>query len=75
MFFDLTLSKKRVEVFHNKYDDLDTSINISCIKRNNVITCQYMTQAQRTGKTSRVAKDVSANYKVQPAINMLRRNE
>ena len=38
MFFDLTLSKKRVEVFHIKYDDLDTSINISCIKRNNVIT-------------------------------------
>ena len=31
MFFDLTLSKERVEVFHFKYDDLDTSINISRI--------------------------------------------
>ena len=55
MFFDLTLSKKRVEVFHIKYDDLDTSINISCIKRNNVITCQNMKQAQRTRKTRVVA--------------------
>lgn len=55
MFFDLTLSKKRVEVFHIKYNDLDTSINISCIKRNNVITCQYMKQAQRTRKTRVVA--------------------
>lgn len=50
MFFDLTLSKERVEVFHIKYDDLDTSINISRIKRNNVITCQYMKQAQRAEK-------------------------
>jgi len=65
MFFDLTLSKKRVEVFHIKYDDLDRSINISCIKRNNVIRRQYMKQAQRTGKTRIVAQDVSANYKVQ----------
>lgn len=64
MFFDLTLSKERVEVFHIKYDDLDTSINISWIKRNNVITCQYMKQAQRAGKTRIVAQDVSANYKV-----------
>ena len=55
MFFDLTLSKKRMEVFHIKYDDLDTSINISRIKRNNVITCQYMKQAQRTRKTRVVA--------------------
>lgn len=55
MFFDLTLSKKRMEVFHIKYDDLDTSINISRIKRNSVITCQYMKQAQRTRKTRVVA--------------------
>lgn len=65
MSFDLTLSKKRMEVFHIKYDDLDTSINISRIKRNNVITCQYMKQAQRTRKKRIVVKDVSANYKVQ----------
>ena len=55
MFFDLTLSKKRVEVFHIKCDDLDISINISCIKRNNMITGQYMKQAQRTRKTRVVA--------------------
>ena len=55
MFFDLTLSKKRVEVFHIKCDDLDISINISCIKRNNMITSQYMKQAQRTRKTRVVA--------------------
>ena len=65
MFFDLTLSKKRVEVFDVKYDDLDTSINISWIKRNNVITCQYTKQAQRAGKTRIVAQDGSANFKVQ----------
>lgn len=65
MYFDLTLSKKRVEVFHTKYDDLDTSIKISCIKRNNVIICQYMKQAQRTGETRIVAQDDSVNYKVQ----------
>lgn len=65
MFFDLTLPKKRVEVLHIKYDDLDTSINISCINRNNEIACQYMKQAQRTRKKRIVVKDVSANYKVQ----------
>ena len=52
MFFDLTLSKKRIEVFHIKCDDLDTSINISCINRNNEIACQYMKQAQRTRKNA-----------------------
>ena len=74
MFFDLTLSKKRVEVFHIKYDDLDTSINISCIKRNNEIACQYMKQAQRTAQKKHSGERRFRQLQ-STAINMLRRNE